>query len=389
MFQVYERVYSLLKGNPISIAVNGDAYLLQIPFMPVGFLTKVLVEQIQGASVTFTVDVFNSSLGLTPGEISGLVLPPSWKQYHILDQLSGTAGGQVKSYVTAGNPYRNQDGPDPVRSGVSAAGLGPGFTNAQRFIYVLLQPAVASLAAPPGANTATISPPVQNSPAVAAGGGTWAGTGTYYYAITAVTAAGESTISNEKSAIVTALTQTVNLSWTAVAGATSYKVYRATSSGAETSGSTLITTIGSGSTVTYADTGTAASASHAPTSNTAAIPAPTVTPTVAVTGGGTTGGHLPPGAYYLKYTFTNAAGETTVSAESTQFTVAAGNIPQVTLPALEAGATGISIYLTPANGASGSEIYYTSGVTVTAFNMVNAAGSSMWEVSVNAYEDTR
>ena len=106
---------------------------------------------------------------------------------------------------------------------------------------------------------------------------------------------------------------------------------------------------------------------------------PTVTPTVAPTGGGASGGSLQAGTYYLKYTFVNANGQTTVSPESAQFTVAAGNIPQVTLPVLPAGSTSISIFLTAAGGGSGTETRYATGVTGTTYNLSTAqsAGAAM------------
>lgn len=86
-------------------------------------------------------------------------------------------------------------------------------------------------------------------------------------------------------------------------------------------------------------------------------------PTVSATGGGTTGGSLPAGTYYLQFTETNGIGETLPSPESASFTVAAGNIPQVTLPAIASGLNGINIYLTQPGGASGSETLYATGVT--------------------------
>lgn len=101
------------------------------------------------------------------------------------------------------------------------------------------------------------------------------------------------------------------------------------------------------------------------------------TPTVNPTGGGLTGGNLPAGNYFVEYTWTNAGGTTLVSPESTQsatqstpFTVSAGNIPQVTLPAPPAGATAANIYLTPTGGPTGSELLYASGIPLgSPFNL--------------------
>jgi hypothetical protein len=107
--------------------------------------------------------------------------------------------------------------------------------------------------------------------------------------------------------------------------------------------------------------------------------APTLAaPTFAATGGGSTGGSLPAGTYFGVYTETNGIGETVKSSESTQLTVAAGNIPRATFPALTSGLNGINFYLTPKNGASGTEVIYATGITTTTFDMSSAsyAGSA-------------
>ena len=62
----------------------------------------------------------------------------------VIAQQSGTAGAQLGDFTPFGQPFRNQDGPDPVRSGVSQSPLSNGptsYTNAQRYLSVLLQPA--------------------------------------------------------------------------------------------------------------------------------------------------------------------------------------------------------------------------------------------------------
>jgi hypothetical protein len=96
---------------------------------------------------------------------------------------------------------------------------------------------------------------------------------------------------------------------------------------------------------------------------------PTTTATVNVTAGGSTGGNLPAGDYYASYTYADAFGETLAGGRSAKFTVAAGNIPRVTLPSLPAGVDCINIYLTPTNGAIGSERIYGSGITTTTFDL--------------------
>ena len=95
---------------------------------------------------------------------------------------------------------------------------------------------------------------------------------------------------------------------------------------------------------------------------------------ISPTGGGVAGGNLAPGTYFAYYTFTNAAGvESFPSPNSAPFTVAAGNVPRVTLPALPAWATGIKLYLSNPLAQPGSTILYASGITTTALNLTSAA----------------
>jgi hypothetical protein len=61
--------------------------------------------------------------------------------------------------------------------------------------------------------------------------------------------------------------------------------------------------------------------------NSAAESNPTTAATVSATAGGTVGGLLAPGVYFVNFTETNGYGETTVSAESAPFTIAAQAAP--------------------------------------------------------------
>jgi hypothetical protein len=85
----------------------------------------------------------------------------------------------------------------------------------------------------------------------------------YYYVITATNAQGETVAS----ATLGRTTNTPALAWTAVPGATGYKIYRNTSANF-TSGSLLRTTITNGATVTFTDTGAATAAGLPPTAPT-------------------------------------------------------------------------------------------------------------------------
>lgn len=107
------------------------------------------------------------------------------------------------------------------------------------------------------------------APNVSVAGSTTGGTfaaGTYYWVVTATNANGETGKSNEVNAALTGSTSSATLSWPQIDGATGYKIYRGTST---TNENHLITTIGSGSTLTYLDTGTVGSAATPPASNTA------------------------------------------------------------------------------------------------------------------------
>ena len=104
---------------------------------------------------------------------------------------------------------------------------------------------------------------VPASPAAAlAAGGSLATTTTYYYVVTAVDEGGtESTQSDEVSDTTDGGSNlTIDLSWTAVSWATSYRIYRTTTSG-DYSGSALLATVASAS---YSDDGTASPASGSP-----------------------------------------------------------------------------------------------------------------------------
>lgn len=92
-------------------------------------------------------------------------------------------------------------------------------------------------------------------------GGTLAA-GTYYYVVTALGSAGETLASNELAVVATGTTSSVILAWTAVAGATGYRVYRGTTAGGEN------TYYAPGNVLTFTDTGAAGTAGTPPGANT-------------------------------------------------------------------------------------------------------------------------
>lgn len=95
-------------------------------------------------------------------------------------------------------------------------------------------------------------------------------------------------------------------------------------------------------------------------------------PTVAATGGGSTGGLLQAGTYFVRYSFTGPFGETSASDASTLFTVSAGNIPRVTIPATPTGATSAKIYLSPTSGTALQCTLYKTGVVTTTTDLTIA-----------------
>ncbi|MDE2105243.1 MAG: hypothetical protein KGL39_48910 [Patescibacteria group bacterium] len=107
-----------------------------------------------------------------------------------------------------------------------------------------------------------LSAPVLGNLSTATTGGTLAAA-TYYYKVTALGATGETIGSNEASITTTGTTSTVTLTWSAVVGATGYRVYRGTSAGGES------VYYAPGNVTTYTDTNAASTGGTPPTANTA------------------------------------------------------------------------------------------------------------------------
>jgi len=104
-----------------------------------------------------------------------------------------------------------------------------------------------------------------------------------------------------------------------------------------------------------------------------AITNPSTAPTATATGGGASGGNLAAGNYFYSYTWVDGAGETLHKESASALTVASGNIPRVTIPALPTGVCSANIYVSAAGGASGSETLYATGITGTTFDLSFAA----------------
>lgn len=113
-------------------------------------------------------------------------------------------------------------------------------------------------------------------------------------------------------------------------------------------------------------------------------PSTTVMPTVAATGGGMTGGGLPAGTYYYVVTETNGIGETTPGKEGS-FTIATGNIPQITFASLQPGNLARNVYL---GTASGAEVLYAEGITAGTYNLSAAIPANSFAVPAPTVNDT-
>lgn len=186
------------------------------------------------------------------------------------------------------------------------------------------------------------------------------GSATYYYKVTALTAAGETIGSAEGNIVTTASTTSVSLAWPAITGATSYKVYRGTAAGAENLYYTTATN-------SYTDSNLSNIAGTVPVANTAAIPAPSTPGLTNIT----TGGTLAAATYYYKVTALTAAGETIGSSESSVVTTGATSSVGLAWPAV-AGATSYKVYRGTAS--AGQNTYYASAGT--SFTDTGAAGTA-------------
>jgi parallel beta-helix repeat protein len=99
------------------------------------------------------------------------------------------------------------------------------------------------------ATYAAMTTPTGLSVGAATAGGSLAATTTYYYKVTALDSAGGETIaSTEASAATTGINKTLPVTWTAVSGASGYKLYRSTTTGTEVYLKTVLTN-------SYTDTG--------------------------------------------------------------------------------------------------------------------------------------
>lgn len=139
--------------------------------------------------------------------------------------------------------------------------LGLGSTAQTAFMFAQSDGATTAPTAPSNVLTpptgTLVAAPGTLTPSTSTTGGTLPAA-TYYYKLTALNVAGETTASAEASQVTTGATSTVTFTYSAVSGATGYKVYRATSPGAEV----YLTTIGA--VTTFTDTGAITPGTAAP-----------------------------------------------------------------------------------------------------------------------------
>lgn len=212
-----------------------------------------------------------------------------------------------------------------------------------------------------GAQASALPAPVLTAGATNASGGTF-GIGAEFWVLTAINALGETLGSNEITVTLTTSDSQV-LNWSAVAGATGYKLYRGTVTGTQ---NVLVATLGA--VTTYEDTGIAGTAATVPVANT----------TIVSTFGS--------GAKFWVITAVGAGGETSVSDEITS-TLAALDTQTMTWVAI-GGATGYKIYRGTATGVHGTLVatvgavttYTDTGATGTSASPPANLGTYYWKV---------
>jgi hypothetical protein len=116
-----------------------------------------------------------------------------------------------------------------------------------------------------GVTTGPLPAPTGVTATPVATGGTFTAA-TYFWKVTATNAAGETVGSTEASAAIVA-NGSATIGWTVVTNATGYRVFRATTTGGQSTSPALVGTISSGATITFTDTGAATSAGAVPAIN--------------------------------------------------------------------------------------------------------------------------
>jgi hypothetical protein len=171
----------------------------------------------------------------------------------------GYKNGTITQYANGVETARTL--PGYTTSSVEATWSG---TTLDGLVYINRSDRAPWYILPTGTAFQSLAPiaPYQQAATTSTSGGTL-GVATYYYKITALTASGETLPSNEQFVTTTGTTSSNTLSWSPVAAATGYRVYRGTATGAEN------VYYAPGNVTTFVDTGAASTGGSPPGTSTA------------------------------------------------------------------------------------------------------------------------
>lgn len=255
-------------GGPSKIKWEMGLDVAQSPNNEDFFIARVKDDQ-SGVIDFFYLKAYGdpNAPGLAAG--FGYIPPPSghtvsiasagaWNALNLLTS-GGSTGNYLETHISAGGDAVT------VLNNKNYLGLG---TITPQNILTIGNNVRSNFANPDGNSTFAVEMPIVAAPTgTASDSGGSMTAGTYYYVITALDGAGGETVKGLESAgkIITSSSGSVPLSWTAVAGAKSYKVYRTTVSGTYTTPAY----IANPTTNSYTDTAAAASAGAPPSVTTA------------------------------------------------------------------------------------------------------------------------
>jgi len=257
---------------------------------------------------------------------------------------AGGASGHLEKLITAGTAASANPS---VAATISLTGAGQS----------ILNPTVAATVSATGGGQTVSVPTVQATVAVGSATTGSLAAGTYYVGYTFVTPNGETTMgAGSPAASVSAVftqgthnTPTVTLPSLA-SGATTMNVYLSNTNGANTALVLYATGITNTTFILNSSLWNGQTFANG-------TPPPATNTTTGACVAAATGN-------YFGYTWVHAHGETTLGASvSTLTTIAAGNVPRVTIPALPTGAVSANIYMSNTNGASTALVLVKTGVT--------------------------
>jgi hypothetical protein len=231
--------------------------------------TPATVTLPQGSAVLIYGDGTNLALASSAGNQASLTRTS-------FAPTAGTKTLTVPTGYTPGNVLLEKNGallepadfaqaiPAPTQNAASTAVSGGSLASGTYYYEVTALTSAGETTASNEVSIATshLAVPAANTPTTSTTGGTL-GAATYYYVVTALGSSGETTKSNEVSITTTGTTSSNTVTWGAVAGATGYRIYRGTAAGAESVYYSV------GAVTTFTDTGAANTSGTPPASNTA------------------------------------------------------------------------------------------------------------------------